>query len=453
MISPLLTSWSARCVYSAGRMRPNEMLKKIARELLRVAAIVVLGAVYGAAARLCRSLDRRGQGSWRRSGCILVIGTFHNPNWFHSHIRPLVRSGIGDVILVCDEVVEPANGVCFECPPRWLATLLSRAAAKFLWAIRCGFRYRPDLYMGYHIFPAAVMALVLARLFGRPACYQDTSGSLELEGGGWQMDNRILAALQRPSAYVERLVIGMVREFDSVVVRGSGAEAYIRDIGYRGTLAVITGSVEAPVAWRDFSQRTIDLAFVGRLMEDKRPDRFIAVAAALAKERARMRAVVIGDGPQSEALKSLVRELGIEANVEFLGKREDVVDLLALSRVFVLPSRSEGVSIAMLEAMAAGAVPVVANVGDLADFVQSDVTGFIVAQDDIAGYTQAALRLLSSEDLWRRCSTRSRASAVARSGIDAIEKRWNHHLKAVMAKRRASAGVAYANQGNDADLR
>jgi glycosyltransferase involved in cell wall biosynthesis len=188
-------------------------------------------------------------------------------------------------------------------------------------------------------------------------------------------------------------------------------------------------------------------------MEDKRPDRFIAVAAALAKERARMRAVVIGDGPQSEALKSLVRELGIEANVEFLGKREDVVDLLALSRVFVLPSRSEGVSIAMLEAMAAGAVPVVANVGDLVDFVQNDVTGFIVAQDDIAGYTQAALRLLSSEDLWRRCSTRSRTSAVARSGIDAIARRWNRHLRAVMAKRRASAGVAYANQGNDADLR
>jgi len=423
-------------------MRPHQTLKKIARELLRAAAIALLGAVYGAAALLCRSPHRRAQGSWQRSGCILVIGTFHNPNWFHSHVRPLVRSGIGDVILVCDEVVEPANGVRFECPPRWMAALLSRAAAKFLWAMRCGFRYRPDLYMGYHIFPAAVMALVLARLFGRPACYQDTSGSLELEGGGWQMDNRVLSALRRPSAYLERLVIGVVREFDSVVVRGSGAEGYIRRIGYRGSLAVITGSVEPPAAWRDFSERTIDLAFVGRLMEDKRPDRFIAVAAALAKARAPMRAVVIGDGPQSEALKSLVRELGIGANVEFLGQREDVDDLLALTRVFVLTSRSEGVSIAMLEAMTAGAVPVVANVGDLADFVQDDVTGFIVAQDDIAGYSRAALRLLSSEDLWRRCSKRSRACAVANSGIHAVASRWKRHLGAVIAKRQAPPGVA-----------
>jgi glycosyltransferase involved in cell wall biosynthesis len=431
MISPLQTSWSARCVYCA-RMRPDQMLNKIARELLRAAAIAFLGAIYGASALLCRRLNRRAQGSWQRSGCILVIGTFHNPNWFHSHIRPLVRSGIGEVILVCDEVVQPADGVRFECPPRWMAALLSRAGAKFIWATRCAFRYRPDLYMGYHIFPAAVMALVLARLFGRRACYQDTSRALELEGGGWQMGNPVLSALQRPSPYVERLVIGMVREFDSVVVRGSGAEAYIRGIGYRGSLAVITGSVEPAPAWRAFSERTIDLAFVGRLMEDKGPERFIAVAAAIAKARPQMRAVVIGDGPQSEALKSLVRELGIESHVEFLGKREDVEDLLAATRVFVLTSRSEGVSIAMLEAMAAGAVPVVADVGDLADFVQDDVTGFIVAQDDIAAYSRAALWLLSSEDLWCRCSTRSRTSAVAKSGIDAIARRWSRHLQAVM---------------------
>jgi glycosyltransferase involved in cell wall biosynthesis len=411
------------------------MLRKVLHDLVRAAAIAVLSAAYGGTAALCRLLKRRTEPYGGRSGCILVIGTFHNPNWFHAHVRPLVRSGIGEVILVCDEVVEPVTGVRFECPPRWTVALLSRAGAKFLWAIRCAFRYRPDLYMGYHIFPAAVTALCIARLFGRPACYQDTSGSVELEGGGWQMDNRVLSALQRPSAYVERLVIGMVREFDSVVVRGSGAETYIRDIGYRGSLAVVTGSVEPAGAWRDFSERTIDLAFVGRLMEVKRPERFIAVAAALAKARPQLRAVMVGDGPQSEALKSLVRELGIESNVEFLGQREDVDDLLAVTRVFMLTSRSEGVSIAMLEAMAAGAVPVVANVGDLADFVQNDVTGFIVAQDDMAGYSRAALRLLSSEDLWRRCSTRSRRFAVANSGIDAIASRWNRHLRAVMARQ------------------
>lgn len=403
------------------------------QELRRYAAIALLGAVYGTAVLLSRSRNRRGQHSWRRSGRILVIATFHNPNWFHSHIRPLVRSGIGDVILVCDEVVEPMNRVQFECPPRWMTALLSRAVAKFLWAIRCAVRYRPDLYMGYHIFPGAVTALALARLFNRPACYQDTSGPLELEGGGWHAENRILTALQRPSACVERLALNVVREFDSVVVRGSGAQAYLREIGYRGSLAVITGSVEPSGAWRDFSERSIDLAFVGRLTEYKRPERFIAVVAAIAKVLPGVRAVLVGDGPDADTLKSLVRQLGIESNVEFFGKRADVDDLLAITRVFVLTSRWEGLSIAMLEAMAAGAVPVVANVGDLADLIQNDVNGFIVAQDDIAAYAREAVRLLSSADLWRRFSQRAVKSALACSGTDAIARQWDRHLRSVIA--------------------
>lgn len=433
-------------------------MRRIIEWLLRVAAIAVLGAVYGAAALLSRSRNRRGQGSWRRSGCILVIGTFHNPNWIRSHIRPLVRSGIGEVLLVCDEavramMVEPMNDVRPECPPRWMSAVLSRAVAKFIWAVRCAFRSRPDLYMGYHIFPGAVTALVVARLFNRPACYQDTSGPLELEGGGWHAENRVLAALRRPSPFAERLASGVVREFDSVVVRGRGAEAHIREIGYRGSLAIITGSVEPAGAWRDFSERTIDLTFIGRLTEYKRPERFIAVVAAVARALPGVRAVLVGDGPDAEALKSLVRRLEIESKVEFLGKRADVDDLLAVTRVFVLTSRWEGLSIAMLEAMAAGAVPVVANVGDLADLVQNDVNGFIVAQDDIAGYSREAARLLSSEDLWRRCSRRAVESALENSGIDAVANRWDRHLRGVIAKPREASGIAYASDGNDADAR
>jgi glycosyltransferase involved in cell wall biosynthesis len=429
------------------------MMRKIYQWVLRAAAISVLSAVYGTAARFSRRCNRRGSGSWQRSDCILVIGTFHNPNWFHSHIRPLVRCGIGAVVLVCDEVVEPVNRVQFECPPRWMTVLLSRAVAKFVWAVRCAIRYRPDLYMGYHIFPGAVTALVVARLFNRPACYQDTSGPLELEGGGWHAENRILTALQWPSAYVERLACAVVREFDSVVVRGSGAEAYIRETGYRGSLAVITGSVEPPGAWRDFSERTIDLAFVGRLAEYKRPERFIAVVAAVAKALPGKRAVLIGDGPDVEILRSLVRELGIESMVEFLGKRADVNDLLAITRVFVLTSRWEGLSIAMLEAMAAGAVPVVANVGDLADLIEDDVNGFLVAQDDIAGYSREAVRLLSSEDRWRRYSKRAVESALANSGSDAIAKRWDRHLRPVIARSREASGIACANNGHDVKVR
>jgi glycosyltransferase involved in cell wall biosynthesis len=233
-----------------------------------------------------------------------------------------------------------------------------------------------------------------------------------------------------------------VREFDSVVVRGSGAAAYIRSLGFAGTLAVITGSVEPEEAWRAFQARSIDIAFVGRLTELKRPDRFIAVVAAVAAAVPGIRAAVIGDGPDAAALQRQVATLGLTDSVSFMGQRADVDQLLAATRVFVLTSRSEGLSIAMLEAMAAGAVPVVADVGDLRDAIRQGASGFLVDQDDIAGYATAAIRLLRDEREWCACSRHATQSALMKSGTDAIAQQWQVHLRGLLHERPASQAAS-----------
>src|ERR671922_275150 len=144
----------------------------LARRLRRAYATAALATLYATAAWLSRRSRRRP--SSERSGCILVLGTFHNPNWVRSHLAPLARSGIGEVVVVCDEPPPPLANVRRECPPRWLQALLTRAGAKLYWSLLLAVRLRPDLYMGYHIFPCALLALILARLFGRPASYQMT---------------------------------------------------------------------------------------------------------------------------------------------------------------------------------------------------------------------------------------------------------------------------------------
>jgi glycosyltransferase involved in cell wall biosynthesis len=397
----------------------------------RYAAILALAAIYGAAAWLSRRLARRETRA--ASGCMLVVTTFHNPNWFHAHIRPLARSGARTLLLVCDERMATMPGVRFECPPRIMQLLLTRAGAKLAWVLRCAWRYRPDLYMGYHIVPCAVIALVAARLFARPACYQVTSGPLELEGGGWHAENRLLTALGRPSAFIAALAADVLREFDSVVVRGHQAAAYVRNLGFERDLAIITGSVEPTVAWQDFAERAIDIAFVGRLTEYKRPDRFLAVVTAVVAELPATRAVIIGDGPDAPVLRARAAALGLTANVEFLGQRADVDRLLASARVFVLTSRWEGLSIAMLEAMAAGAVPVVADVGDLRDAIRPGVNGFLVPEDDIDAYARATITLLRDVQSWRACSAQAAKLALARSGTDAVAELWQRQLRGLLA--------------------
>lgn len=71
--------------------------------------------------------------SWKPTGCIMVTGTFFNPNWYLSHLTPLARSGIEEVILVVDEPQLPLKRVQFLRPPRWISKLLGRAGAKVVW--------------------------------------------------------------------------------------------------------------------------------------------------------------------------------------------------------------------------------------------------------------------------------------------------------------------------------
>src|SRR3989344_6719554 len=87
--------------------------------------------------------------------------------------------------------------------------------------------------------------------------------------------------------------------------------------------------------------------------------------------------VIAGSGPQEQELKKLIRDLNIAGRVKFLGtvSQEELPALLATSGLFVRPSRSEGLGIAFLEAMAAE-VPVIATpIGGIPDFLKDYVTG------------------------------------------------------------------------------
>jgi glycosyltransferase involved in cell wall biosynthesis len=126
-----------------------------------------------------------------------------------------------------------------------------------------------------------------------------------------------------------------------------------------------------------------------------------------------------------------------------------VEELLGRSRVFILTSRWEGLSIAMLEAMAAGAVPVVANVGDLADVIEDGGNGYLVAQDDIDGYADRCLRLLADEPAWGRCSAKAVSAALAHSGVDVVASQWRRHLGAVIARSRPAQGIRFRTDPPD----
>jgi glycosyltransferase involved in cell wall biosynthesis len=118
--------------------------------------------------------------------------------------------------------------------------------------------------------------------------------------------------------------------------------------------------------------------------------------------------LLAGDGPEREGLEALARELGLEGRVRFLGRREDVPQLLAAADVFALPSLYEGSSLAVLEAMAAG-IPVVSSaIGGTDELIEDGRSGLLVPPGEAEALAAALRRLLGDPELGRQLAARAR---------------------------------------------
>lgn len=371
---------------------------------------------------------------WKPNGRILVTGTIFNPNWYLSHITPLTRCGVKEVILVIDEPMQPLDKVRFICPPKWLAKLISRAGAKAIWVLYTGIRYRPDLFMGYNLVAGSCTALVVGSILGRPACYQMTGGQRVLSTFYYDRFDGAGKVEQSVSTLVERLAVRVIRQFDLTVIRGEKARTFLSRYGVKSHVAIITGSVKEVAQLAD-GERQIDLIFVGRLVVVKQVEQFIACAAAVARLIPSMRACVVGEGPLMKDLKACVEELGYAGHIEFLGKRTDIERLLTRSKVFVLTSKSEGLSIALAEAMSVGTVPVVADIGELGDLVSDGVNGYLITPNQIDEYKDRIVSLLQDERLWKELSHEARETARRRCSIEVVSGAWQQHIQAAIDQR------------------
>jgi glycosyltransferase involved in cell wall biosynthesis len=191
--------------------------------------------------------------------------------------------------------------------------------------------------------------------------------------------------------------------------------------------ATVPGSRLPPAAARAALGIAPDAPVVGavaRLAPQKRLDRLLRAVALLPEQ---VHCVLAGDGPQSAALHALAAELGIAGRVHFLGWRDDVGDVLAALDVFALTSDREGMSNAMLEAMAAG-VPVVSTPVSGSDEAlepwEGELPGLLTAgfsPDAVA----APLRALLCDPARRAAmSEAARRSAAARFSFGPMLDRW-----------------------------
>lgn len=158
--------------------------------------------------------------------------------------------------------------------------------------------------------------------------------------------------------------------------------------------------------------------FVGRLHPVKQVDVLLRAWAAIDNGNL----VILGDGEDRTRLEALLLELGLERRVELRGMVDNVEAYLRAADVFALPSSSEGLSVALLEAMSCGVVPVATAVGGAVGLIDTGMNGILVTSGD-PHELASALRHALTNELWRvRAASAARETVIERFDLDAVAR-------------------------------
>lgn len=132
---------------------------------------------------------------------------------------------------------------------------------------------------------------------------------------------------------------------------------------------------------------------------------------------------LVGDGDRLELCRTRARELGVAERVRFLGQRADVPEILQASDIFVLNSKSEGMSNALLEALAAGLPCIATDVGGNPELVRDGENGFLVPPNQPAPLSRLLDILANDPELRARMGERSRQRAQDEYSLEAMVRR------------------------------
>ncbi len=165
-----------------------------------------------------------------------------------------------------------------------------------------------------------------------------------------------------------------------------------------------TGIDPAPfIAARTDLQKQVDtskpvrVTYIGRLESVKGVDDFLAAATSVQREHSTMGICVAGFALEDHPLRKQYSD-----SVQFIGLQQDVAPVLSTSDIFVLPSYSEGLSNALMEAMASGCACIASDVGGNRYLLENGISGFLFAPGDRAALASHIRRLI--EDPWKRRS-------------------------------------------------
>lgn len=334
-----------------------------------------------------------------------VISTPDGIGGAENVVRALVRGGLerGDEVRLLNPFAQASHreGSIAEGLP---AGLYEPKACSRIWQLPALHRWLSERLLQYapqmvhtHLFHAQV-AVASVRRGSDKRLLTHHHGSLVHETG---------------RAYEKKLdrITGV--RFDRIVAVSDAVREFLVDgYGYSPSqIGVIRNGWEGTPSLQTAREPNGSILCVANFGAQKGHEVLITAFAAVAREVADARLVLVGDGELMPRIRSLVETKGLTERVKFTGRVDDVWPYLASASLFVLPSLYESLGIAVLEAMAAGLPVVGSRVGGVPELVRDGVTGVLVPPNDPGTLADAIVGLLQDTGRATRLGNAGKAAA------------------------------------------
>ncbi len=258
---------------------------------------------------------------------------------------------------------------------------------------------------------------------------------------GW--DTSDLGGVSRANQRLRRIYGARTHRF---VALSRAIETYLTDaVGFsRERVQRICNGVDTqrfspsdtvPPAWPFRRGEHLVIGAVGRMQAVKDPlnlvEAFLRLRDLCPEDWPRLRLAMLGGGPLLEAARERLREAGAADHAWLPGDRDDVTELLPQFDLFALPSKAEGISNTLLEAMASGCAPIATAVGGNPELVSDGVNGVLVAAEDAEALAAGLARLIGDPQQRRALAQASLDRARTEFALGTMVTRYGELYRSV----------------------
>lgn len=361
----------------------------------------------------------------------VVITTTLNDNLFHAKLVPLVRSRPDLEVVVVSDRQGPEYERIKWVWPKGIWAKLGRLGGRLPLLIKEIFNPRTQLVMAYSVVPHGLFAVVLAKIRGVPVYLHFIAGPAEIKFAHNVdvSDNRVIERSKHPER-LEQIAHYFSLKAEQVFVPGSNTETFLLQNGYKqNQITKLHSTIDPDRYYPADSERDIDILVSAQLRERKRPIFTLEVFREILDRRPGTKFCWLGDGGMHNEFAEALQRLNLRDAV-FWTQTNNVADYYRRSKVFLLCSINEGLSLASMEAMRCGMVAITTDCGDMSDTIITGQTGHLLPIDaSHEQFVAAALHYLNNPDEWQRQSRQAFALIDKEHSFPSAISAWQNILK------------------------